>query len=82
MYGLTLEESDVFTSYKGSDELSVNTREYFPDTALWILLLKQKQESRNSFTNPDSLTTWRITSYGFTKDGEKLIKLQPLIRAT
>lgn len=75
LYGLTLEESDVFTSYKGSDELSVNTREYFPDTALWIPFIETKnRKAEIVFTNPDSLTTWRITSYGFTKDGEKINK--------
>jgi len=75
LYGLTLEESEVFASYKGSSELSVNTREYFPDTALWIPFIETKnKQAEIIFTNPDSLTTWRITSYGFTKDGKKINK--------
>ena len=74
-YGMSLEESQVFGAYKGSSELSTNTREYFPDTALWVPFLKtQDKKVEIVFTNPDSLTTWRITSNGFSRDGIKMKK--------
>ncbi|PLV59776.1 MG2 domain-containing protein [Thermotoga sp. KOL6] len=47
----------------------LNVREYFPDTALWIPSLElQNGIAKVSFKVPDSITTFKATAYGFSRD--------------
>ncbi len=49
---------------------SIDIRRKFPDTALWkpALLTGPDGNIAVHFTLPDTLTTWRITSYGHSSD--------------
>ena len=49
---------------------SIDIRHKFPDTALWRPALRTGPDGNAAvqFTLPDTLTTWRITSYGHTAD--------------
>ena len=57
-----------FASYKKSEEVKVNTREYFPETALWLTIKTKNKHAEVTFKNPDTLTTWRITTYGISNN--------------
>ncbi|BBE31975.1 UPF0192 protein [Tepiditoga spiralis] len=63
-----IEQSHKFASYKKSEEVKVNTREYFPETALWLTVKTKNKHAEINFKNPDTLTTWRITSYGISNE--------------
>jgi hypothetical protein len=66
---LKLEQTHKFASYKGSSEMKNNTREYFPDTALWIPSIKLNSgENIIEFKNPDNLTQWIINAYLFSEN--------------
>lgn len=71
------EEVHKFASYKGSGT-NENVREYFPENALWIPYIKVNGEKEINFTNPDSLTRWRINVLGINgeKIGTKKIKYE------
>jgi len=49
---------------------SIDIRRKFPDTALWEPALRTGPDGNATvqFTLPDTLTTWRITSYGHTSE--------------
>jgi len=49
---------------------NIDIRRKFPDTALWrpALMTGPDGNAAVQFTLPDTLTTWRITSYGHTSD--------------
>jgi len=53
---------------KGATKIDI--RRKFPDTALWRPALRTGPDGNAAvqFTLPDTLTTWRITSYGHTAD--------------
>ncbi|AKE26896.1 hypothetical protein THMA_1006 [Thermotoga maritima MSB8] len=66
----SLPEEKTFADFKQNALPSkLNVREYFPDTALWIPSLKlHNGTARVSFKVPDSITSFRATAYGFSKD--------------
>jgi hypothetical protein len=68
---LNLEDSHAFASYKGS-KANENIREYFPENALWIPFIEVEGEKEIEFTNPDSLTKWRVNVLGI--NNEKISK--------
>jgi alpha-2-macroglobulin len=51
---------------------SINVREYFPETALWLGQLETDADGvlRLHALLPDSLTTWRITVHAISKAGQ------------
>ena len=50
-------------------ETKINVREYFPDTALWLADLETVDGSATiEFKVPDTITTWKVTSYGFSRE--------------
>jgi len=62
-----LTQTHKFASYKGAGEIKNNTREYFPDTALWLPTVKTTDgKAVIKFKNPDSVTSWRITAEGIS----------------
>ncbi|ABQ47778.1 alpha-2-macroglobulin domain protein [Thermotoga petrophila RKU-1] len=66
----SLPEEKTFADFKQNAFPSrVNVREYFPDTVLWIPDVKLHDgTARISFKVPDSITSFRATAYGFSKD--------------
>jgi len=66
----SLPEEKTFADFKQNAIPSkLNVREYFPDTALWIPSLELHNGiARVSFKVPDSITSFRATAYGFSKD--------------
>ncbi|PLV56048.1 MG2 domain-containing protein [Thermotoga sp. SG1] len=66
----SLPEEKTFADFKQNAFPSrVNVREYFPDTVLWIPAVKLHDgTARISFKVPDSITSFKATAYGFSKD--------------
>jgi len=63
----------------GGDELAMNIREDFPDTALWRTFVTDSDgKAQISLTLPDSLTTWQVETRGLdrqTRVGQAHINL-------
>ncbi|KAF2956209.1 MG2 domain-containing protein [Marinitoga sp. 38H-ov] len=71
------QSKNILASTKVVNSQKVNTREFFPDTALWLSAIKTKNGyAKISFKNPDSITSFRVTVNGVSngKIGTKIDK--------
>lgn len=59
---------NILASTKSANPQKSNTREFFPDTVLWLPFLKTNNGyAKISFKNPDSITQFRITASGVSQ---------------
>ncbi|WGS64386.1 MG2 domain-containing protein [Marinitoga aeolica] len=60
---------NALASTKAVNSQKSNTREFFPDTALWLPSVKTKNGyAKITFENPDSITKFRLTVNGVSKN--------------
>ncbi len=68
---------NIMASTKAANSQKANTREFFPDTALWIpSIITKNGYAKITFKNPDSITSFRVTVNGVSKKsvGTKITK--------
>lgn len=66
---------NILASTKAVNSQKSNTREFFPDTALWLPSIKTKNGyAKISFKNPDTITSFRITINGVSNSRVGTIK--------